>query len=138
MAREFGEGVSEEEIDLKQVFGTVYRHRKAIGAFALAGLVLSGVFAYFKPNVYRAEATVEIQVDKKGPLGSDDMVAAALLGESSSSLDTEIEIIKSRFVALKAMKKVDMNHHCWIRKYMRDLELYNALLSGWNSAAGTA
>jgi len=125
MAREYENNrTDEDEIDLRQLIGTLYRHRKAIGAFALAGLLLSAVFAYFKPSVYRAESTVEIQVSKSQSLGAEDMVAAALTGESTASLDTEIEIIKSRFVALKAMKKVDLTHRYWIRRWMRDVELY--------------
>lgn len=115
----------EEEIDLRQVIGTLYRHRWAILMFTLLGVVISAVSAYFKPNIYQAQSTVEIQVKNPwGWGGRQDAVSSALSGGSASSLDTEMEIIRSRFVTAKALKKVDFSHHYFIRKNFKQLELY--------------
>lgn len=115
----------EDETDLRQVIGTLYRHRWAILVFTLLGVLISAVLAYFKPNVYQAQSTVEIQVKNPwGWGGRQDAVSSALSGGSASSLDTEMEIIRSRFVTSKALKKVDFSHHYFIYKKFKQLELY--------------
>jgi capsular exopolysaccharide synthesis family protein len=123
--RERDEGRS-EELDLRRLIGTLYRHRWAILAFALAGLIASAVFAYFKPNIYSTSATVEVQVRNPWGWGRQDAVTSALTGGTVSNLDTELQIIRSRFVAAKALKKVDFSHRYYITKRFREIELYKA------------
>ena len=117
--------ISEGEIDLKEVIGTLYRHRWALLVFTLLGVLISAFIAYFKPNIYQAHSTVEIQVKNPwGWGGRQDTVSSALTGGTASSLDTEMEIIRSRFVTAKALKKVDFSHHYFVEKRFKRIELY--------------
>ena len=115
---------SEEEIDIRRLIGVVYRHRWAILAFAMAGVILSAIYAYFKPNIYSTSATVEVQVRNPWGWGRQDAVTSALTGGTVSNLDTELQIIRSRFVAAKALKKVDFSHRYYVTRGLREIELY--------------
>ena len=115
----------EKEIDLKDVIGTIYRHRWAVLSFAMVGLIVSAVYAYFKPNIYQTQSTVEIQVKNPwGFGGGQDAVASALTGGLAGNLNTEMAIIRSRFVTAKALKWVDFSRHYYIDRGLREIELY--------------
>ena len=67
----------EDEIDIKEIFRTVYRYRYMILLLAILFTVVSAYIAYFKPNVYQASATVEAGLDKRSD-GSQDVLAMAI------------------------------------------------------------
>jgi hypothetical protein len=49
--------------------------------------MLGVIFAYYKPNIYQAKASLQIGTGKK--LSSNDMLESAFMGDMSShSLDT--------------------------------------------------
>jgi len=112
----------EDEIDIKAVFATLYKYRYMILSLAFVAMLISGIYAYFKPSVYQATSTIEVSSEKKG-FGGEDILAMAT-GAGSSSVDTEIEIIKSRFVAAMAVAKVDLAHRYYVIKYYKKRELY--------------
>ena len=101
--------VSEEDLDLRGFFNILYRYKWSaviiIFIFTMAALI----YAYYKPNVYEAKATIEINVNEKGDISNGDILKEALLGKSiGGSIDTEKNIIKSRFIVLDAMKRVNV------------------------------
>ncbi len=112
--------IVEDEIDIKEVFRTVYRYRYMIFFFVILFTIASSYYAYFKPNVYSASTTVVVGVAKAS--GSDVVSEAMSSGAVSSS--TETMIIKSRFLAEKAAEKVDVLHHYYTTRNFRELELY--------------
>jgi len=130
--------IDEDEIDIKEVFRTIYRYRYMIISFVLIFTIISVVFAYYKPNVYQAESTVEISNTKKMG-GQEDILAMAIDG-GSSNVDTEIVIVQSVSLAAKAMKKVDLTHHYYVRNALyKKQELYKRspfqvrILSGYGT-----
>ncbi len=58
--------IDEDEIDIKEVFRTVYRYRYMILLFVILFATISSYYAYFQPNVYKASATVEVGLDQHG------------------------------------------------------------------------
>ena len=50
--------IEEDEIDIKEVFRTVYRYM--ILLFVVLFTTDSSYYAYFQPNVYKASTTLEV------------------------------------------------------------------------------
>ena len=115
--------IDEDEIDLKEVFRTIYNYRYMIISLVIIFTLASAVFAYFKPNIYQASSTVEISPDKKGGSGAEDVLAMAM-DSGSVNADTEIEIVKSVSLAEKALKNVDMAHRYYTTRRYKQVELY--------------
>ena len=114
--------IDEDEIDLKEVFRTVYVYRYMIISFIMVFMVTSIAFAYFKTNVYQAFSTVEISDDKQ--MGSQDDILSMAMEGGSANVDTEIQIIKSAFLAEKALKHVNLTHRYYSSKKLKQIELY--------------
>lgn len=114
--------IAEEEIDLKEVFRTLGRYKKSIAIIAFTVLLLSSIYAYFGTSVYQADLTLQIQ-EKSGGQISDDLMAKAL-GIQGGNIDNEIAIFQSRFVAQKALEKLDIGTRYYISKHLKKIELY--------------
>jgi len=113
----------EEEIDIKEIFRTVYRYRYMILLLVLLFTASSSYYAYFKPNVYKASATVEVGLGQRGGSVSQDMLAMAM-DSGMMDVDTEMDIIKSRFLTEKALKKVNFSHRYYTTIRYKEFELY--------------
>jgi capsular exopolysaccharide synthesis family protein len=113
----------EDEIDIKEIFRTLYRYRYMIVLLVILTTVVSAYIAYFKPSVYQASATVEVGLDKRGYGGSQDVLSLAMDSGAMNS-DTEMDIIKSRFLSEKALQKVDFSHRYYTTRNYREVELY--------------
>ncbi|EIF51211.1 tyrosine-protein kinase family protein [Sulfurovum sp. AR] len=116
--------IDEDEIDIKEIFRTIYRYRYMILLLVVVFGFVSSYYAYFKPNVYQASATVEVGLDQRG-YGSQDMLAMAM-DSGTMNADTEMEIIKSRFLTEKALDEVDFSHHYYTTRRFKEVELYKA------------
>ena len=114
--------IDEDEIDIKEVFMTVYRYRYMIFLLVFIFGLVSSYYAYFKPNIYQASATVEVGLDQRG-YGSQDMLAMAM-DSGTMNADTEMEIIRSRFLTEKALKDVDFAHRYYTTRNYKEIELY--------------
>ena len=51
--------VDEDEIDLSEVFRTIYNYKYMIISLIIVFTLASTVFAYFKPNVYKASSPLK-------------------------------------------------------------------------------
>jgi capsular exopolysaccharide synthesis family protein len=113
---------NEDEIDIKDIVRVVYRYKYMILLITLIFTAVSFYIAYFKPNIYQASATVEVGLKKRG-YASQDILNMAM-DPGTINPDTEMEIIKSRFLAAKALTKVDFSHHYYVMKKWKKIELY--------------
>lgn len=112
----------EEEFDLKEVFITLGRYKKSIALIVFGALLLSGIYAYFSTNVYQADLTLQIQ-EGGGTQISDDLMAKAL-GIQGGNLDNEMSILQSRFVAQKALEKLEIGTRYYTSNHFKTVELY--------------
>ncbi|MEO1953319.1 MAG: exopolysaccharide transport family protein, partial [Campylobacterales bacterium] len=115
--------VYEDEIDIKEIFYTIGRYKWMIIFIVLISGMISAYIAYFKPNIYKATATVEVGLSKRGGYVGNDILSMAT---DSGRLNpaTEKEIIKSRFLAKKASAVVDKTHHYYTIINFKEKELY--------------
>ncbi len=112
------------EVDLKKIITVFYRFRWMIISMTLLGAVTAALMAFLKPKIYRATTTVEVQVRSWISLGKRDSRATALTGDMASNINTEMVILRSRYVADRALKKVDFSHRYYIEGLLKEKELY--------------
>ncbi|OYZ48529.1 MAG: capsular biosynthesis protein [Sulfurovum sp. 24-42-9] len=113
--------IDEDTIDIKEVFQTVFRFRYMIVFIVVLFGLGSSYYAYFKPDIYQASATVEVGLEQRA--AGQDILAMAT---DPGSLDpaTEMEIIQSRFLVEKALKSVDFSHRYYTTRRYKEIELY--------------
>jgi len=112
-----------DEIDVKEIFKTLLRYKKSIIVVTILSLLISSLVAYFKPNVYSSNSTLEILNDSSNS-ESTDLIAKAF-GANSSNIDNEIAVIQSRFIVQKALETLDLHTNYYeINKFNRKKELY--------------
>lgn len=115
--------IHEDEIDIKEVFRTIYRYRYMIISLIILFGLASTYYAYFKTNIYKATATVEVGIQSRG-YGSQDMLTMATTGSGMYDPTKEVQIIKSRFLAEKAADKVNVTHRYYTTRRFKEVELY--------------
>ncbi len=116
--------VADDEIDIKEVFGTIYRYKYMIIFLVILSGMASSYYAYFKPNIYQASATVEVGLEQRGYRAQDMLAMATETG--SMNADTEMEIIKSRFLSKRVLKEVDFSHKYYTIRRFKEVELYKS------------
>ena len=117
--------IDEDEIDIKEVFRTIHRYKYMIILLVILFGLGSAYYAYFKTNIYKASATVEVGIQARG-FGSQDMLAMATMGTGTDDTSKEIQIIQSRFLAEKAADKVNVTHRYYTTRRFKEVELYKA------------
>jgi len=114
-----------DEINLIEVFRTMRKYKISILFITLIFFIGSFVFAYYKPNVYASNSTIEIlESGKKGGLEATDYMLQAL-GGSSANIDNEVTLIKSRFIVQKALESLNLTTRYFSKNTLgKTTELY--------------
>ncbi|RLA70358.1 MAG: capsular biosynthesis protein, partial [Epsilonproteobacteria bacterium] len=117
----------EDEINIKEIFRTLYRYKISIIFIVIVVTLYAAIFAYFKPNIYTAHASIEVGMESRngGSLGNQDILSMAT-SSGYVAPDTEMEIIKSRFLSTQALESVDFSHHYYTTIKLREIELYKS------------
>lgn len=105
-------GTSEEEsIDLKQILTKYLRHWKWFLISVMLFFALAKIYLRYSLPIYKASATLLIKDEKSGGLSSELSAFKDLdvFGSGSRNIDDEIEILKSRSLAEKTIKKGKFN-----------------------------
>ena len=96
----------DDEIDLRQLLGTLIDHKWLIGIVTGVFFVLSVGYAVLGTPIYEADALV--QVEQKVPDLPGLSAITQTLGASSSEATTEIALITSRSVIGKAVDELNL------------------------------
>ena len=123
MDKKIGTFEEEEYFDIKEFFTLLKKYKYSIILITLLTTAIAFLYAYYKPNIYKATATLEVSAKKSSLSSSKDILSAAL-SQGVEDIDTEIEIIKSRFVTQMALKSVDFKNHYYGIKHFKKIELY--------------
>ena len=129
--------IDEDEIDIREVFRTIYRYKLMIILLVILFGAASSFYAYFKPNVYKAFSTVEVGIEPGSFAGGQDMLTMAT-ESGSMNADTEMEIIRSRFLSQKALEEVNFSHKYYTTRRFKEVELYknSPFVVGMNKGYG--
>jgi len=100
------EQIDEDEIDLLELFRTLLNGKWIILLFTLLAMIAAFVYAFGKTPIYNADALLQVETEKAGIPGLDDI--AGLSGDDTS-VGTEIEIIKSRKILGNAIESLSLD-----------------------------
>ena len=113
-----------DEIDLKEVFKTIYKYKVSIVLITLLFLTLSAIFAYYKPNVYYSETTIEVLEEKNANVGSADFMLKAF-GGNNANMDNELALLQSKFIIQQALENLNLEtRYFGSNKLNKRTELY--------------
>lgn len=98
-----------DEIDLRQLLGTLIDHKWWIGGFTVACLILSGAYSFLSTPIYQADAIVQVEAKMPSIPGLTDISQSLGLGAGSGEASTEIALIRSRAVIGAAVEKMKLD-----------------------------
>lgn len=96
----------EEKLDILEYWRTISKRKNQILAFGLAFALLAAVIVFVMTPIYRATVTVMIEVGKAKVVTIEDVYSGAT--QNREYFQTQVEIIKSREVAIKAIQKAKL------------------------------
>ncbi len=96
----------EPSLDFLEYWRTLLKRKWAILAFAAVVTLVAGVVAFVSTPIYEAKTTLLIETNKQKVVTIEDVYGG--VGSSREYFQTQVEIIKSREVALKAISKLKL------------------------------
>lgn len=96
----------DEKLDILEYWRTIQKRKGQILAFGLIFAVLAAAIVFAMTPIYRATATLMIEAGKAKVVTIDDVYSGA--SQNREYFQTQVEIIKSREVAIKAIKKAEL------------------------------
>lgn len=115
--------IDDDEVSLREIFRTLKEYKISIILWSIIFTTFAVIHAYSQPKIYTSSATVEVGVGPKHLQANNDMLSMAF-GQEQISLDTEIEIIKSRSLSAQALSSVDFSHRYYTTVKFKKYELY--------------
>ncbi|MDL2241809.1 polysaccharide biosynthesis tyrosine autokinase [Bacteroidales bacterium OttesenSCG-928-L03] len=116
----------EEEFSFLEVFFHYFRHWKWFVISLVLCLLVAFIYLRYTTREYKVAAKVLIKDDKKGQTVAD-MSAFQDLGimSNSSSLDNEIEILKSRSLMYQVKEELNLGVNYFKEGRIKQTEVYN-------------
>lgn len=96
----------EEKLEIIEYLRTLAKRKGQILAFGLIFALLAAVIVFVMTPIYSATVTVLIEAGKAKVLSIEDVYSGAT--QNREYFQTQVEIIKSREVAIKAIQKVKL------------------------------
>lgn len=115
----------EESIDFGAFFALIKRHIWLIVIMSILTFVAATVYAYFKPDIYEAQTSMQMQQKKRNLGGGVDFISQALQGDGGN-MDNEQFLFTSHFLASKALETLDIGTRYFTVKNFKEIELYKA------------
>ena len=117
-----------EENVFKDILLTVTHYKWSILITAFLALLLAFYVLYFKMNIYRSSALIEVKSSvSKGGVSGGDFLSSAFSGFGSSNVDKDIEILKTFHVNNIVLQKVDFHTRYYVNKGFKQVELYDTI-----------
>ncbi|WP_353661142.1 polysaccharide biosynthesis tyrosine autokinase [Hydrogenimonas sp. SS33] len=114
-----------EQIDFKEILRTVLRFKWSILFITVVFLAGAGIYAYFAPDVYSATTTMKISSEGKGGgAGQGGDIVNAALSAGVYNLEDEFALMRSRFLAKKALENLDIGNRYFTVEKLKKVELY--------------
>lgn len=100
---------AEQELDLLKLWRTVWRRKWLLFGVALCAAIAAAAVALSLTPVYRAGATLLIEDEPAKVLSIEQVYG--LEGSGIDYLQTQIELLKSRALAERVVRQLDLVHH---------------------------
>lgn len=116
---------SSEEFDLKEIAATLQRYRLSIIAIIFLGVISAVIYTMVTTKVYQADLQLQIKAqtigESSGPQSNFLDKAFEVKGEN---IENEIAVIKSHFIVAKAIKRLQVGTHYYVKRGFKTTELY--------------
>jgi polysaccharide biosynthesis transport protein len=99
----------EEKLELLEYWRSIVKRKKAIIGFGLIVALLAAVIVMVMTPIYRSTATVLIEANKSKLLSIEDVYSG--ISQNREHFQTQVEIIKSREVAMRTIEKLKLWEH---------------------------
>ena len=96
----------EDEIDLRELLGTVLNRKWSILLLTSIFTLLAVVYALGVTPIYKADSLLQVEAQKAAIPGIEELTG---LGGDEASVGTELEIIKSRKILGQAIEKLKLD-----------------------------
>jgi len=114
--------IDEDEIDIKEIFGTLKRYKFSIIIITLLFTLGASVYAYMAPSIYQAKAYIEVQEDDN-PGSMRDFLTQASSGVGAN-INNVIDTFQMPHIGLKALEHVRIGIRYYLVKHFKKTELY--------------
>ena len=107
-----------DEIDLTELLRTVWRGKFWIGLCAAIALIIGGWYAFVVATpIYTASSMVALETQPQQTIDIESVVSG--LGGDQSSINTEVEVIRSRELAEKVVRELDLTTDPEFNEFLR-------------------
>ncbi len=106
----------------KDIGDVLRRYKFSIIFTAIFFLMLAVIYSYFKPNIYRSDASIEVKAEDTKATKND--IVALATGGAPANIDNVIQILQSRHMVLKALKNLNVSVRYFTKDHMKTVELY--------------
>ena len=123
----------DDVIDLKELWQVLLRYRWKIAGFTFAVTLAAVLIAFSLTPIYQATSTLLIQQEETKVISIDDLYGVD--GQGDSYLNTQYEVLKSRALSEKIVKKLNLVNNPEFNSSLRPKPWYSGLLD-WRSWFG--
>ncbi len=109
------------EMSVKDVASILKKYKWSVLFTILIITLLVGAVAYLKPDIYKTDASIEVQSD--AARGTKDILSLAT-GGTPSNIDNAVQILHSRHIAIKALGSLDLGVRYYTKERLKTVELY--------------
>ena len=111
-----------QETSVKEFLRPIFQHKIGFLVIFSISVLLAVLYILMTPPVYQTDATVEVKEVQQ--TSAKDLVLSALIGGSAINLDTEIDLMKSRYMIGKALSHIDYKVSYFKFDGFKNIELY--------------
>ncbi len=119
--------LAEDEIDLRELFATIWRYKKSIIFITLVITIITAIIAYRMPKYYKSTTVIEVKPKAGEGQGFSLGGAGALLGlsggASSNSIDKDASLLEIYRTNKEVINNIDYSSQYYIYEKFRFIEL---------------
>ena len=121
----------EDIIDLRMIYHVLMTYRWAIAGFTAAVTVIAILVVFSMTPIYQATAVLQIEQEQAKVVSIEEMYG--IDGGGDSYLNTQFEVLKSRSVLEKVVKKLNLTENPEFNPAVEEKPWYAGLLNwrGW-------
>ncbi len=117
--------IKELDVDIKEVFKTIFHYKWSVLIISLLILLMGALFLYFKAPIYSSHAIIEVKAEATEGIDRDDFLGSAFSTFGDKKVDKEIEILKTFHINNHALNKINFQTQYFIDKGFKKVEIYD-------------
>ncbi len=116
------ESIQIKETDIKEFLRPIFSHKLGFFVIFSISVLLSVLYILTTPPIYQTDATLEVREAQQVP--TKDIILSAISGGSVVNLDTEMDLLKSRYMVGKALDNINYKISYYKFDGFKNVELY--------------